>query len=43
MEVIGEVLALKELVMADLVFPLLECVVGIIPSSTEFTNAFVQL
>jgi hypothetical protein len=44
MKVIGKVLALlKELVMADFVFPLLKCVVGIFPLSTEFTNAFVQL
>jgi hypothetical protein len=43
MEVIGEVLAFKELVMADFVFPLLACVVGIFPLSTEFTYAFVHL
>jgi hypothetical protein len=39
MEVMGEVLALK----ADFVFSLLTCAVGIIPLSTEFTNAFVQI
>jgi hypothetical protein len=45
MKIIGEFLTLKELVvvMEDFVFPLLACFVGIIPLSTEFTNAFVQL
>jgi|LakMenE18May11ns_1017448.scaffolds.fasta_scaffold9042095_1 hypothetical protein len=43
MEIIGEVLPLKELIMSDFVFPLLACVVGIFPLSTEFTYAFVHL